>query len=547
MDRAELVLKSTAIFTGDGSLPFAGGVAIADGKILACGDEESISPYIGEATEVRDFGDKLIMPGFNDSHTHFTQGALVDDPDFCVHIGGTDTLDEALMKLKVWADEHPENEWVYGNEVIQFNWETPLMPTAAQIDAVIPDRPVVLAQVDMHTFSVNTLALEKAGVTRDTPDPYGGEILHDANGEPTGVMSNTATDIFTALLFRPTLEKLKESYRKGFEKAKRLGLTTVCVVFPEGVSYDDPYEIFREFQSSGELPFRMPYYTVLADDEDEGLVERIERLQATYNVPGSLVTCNGFKLLIDGVCSDHTAWMSWPYANDASTNGIPAMDLSQVRRDMLKACEAGYPCRIHTIGDRAVNWALNVFEEAKERFGDKGLRHVQEHVETIQPDDLARFAELGITACVQPMHMVLDLEFKSKDDAVGPERLPYCWPLRSLLDSGANLALSTDFPVVGIEPLNEVYAAVTRQLFDGSPEEGWVPEQRITMAEALKAYTYGSAYCEGMEDMVGTLEAGKVADVIVLSKNLFEVEPKEILDTQVELTVFNGSIVYEMM
>ena len=201
--------------------------------------------------------------------------------------------------------------------------------------------------------------------------------------------------------------------------------------------------------------------------------------------------------------------------------------------------------RIHPIGDAAVHGALAAFDAAKRRYGDKGLRHVQEHVETIQPDDLKRFAEIGVVACMQPMHMILDLEFRSKDDAVGPERLPYCWPMRSLIDAGTDVALSTDFPVVGIEPLEEVYAAVTRQLFDGTPEEGWVPEQRITMAEALKAYTYGSAYCEGVENQIGTLEAGKLADVIVLSKNLFEVEPKEILETTVDLTVFNGKVVYE--
>lgn len=545
MATAELVLKSNAVFTGEVSEPFAGGVAIADGKIVACGDEEALAPFIGPDTEVREFGDRLIMPGFNDSHTHFTQGALVDDPDFCVHIGGTDTLDEALAALKTWADAHPDNEWVYGNEVIQFNWETPLMPTAAQIDAVISDRPVVLSQVDMHTFSVNTAALRRAGITRDTPDPYGGEILRDESGEPTGVLSNTATDIFTALLFHPEWEDMKASYRKGFEKAKRLGLTTVCVVFPEGVSYDDPFAVFHEFEQDGELPFRMPYYTQLAGGEHEDLIQKIERMQAEYNKPGSLITCNGFKILIDGVCSDHTAWMAWPYANDATTNGMPAMDLTQVRADLLRACEAGYPVRIHTIGDAAVHWALDAFDEAKRRYGDKGLRHVQEHVETIQPDDLKRFAEIGVVACMQPMHMILDLEFRSKDDAVGPERLPYCWPIRSLLDAEAHVALSTDFPVVELDPLHEVYAAVTRQLFDGTPEEGWVPDQRIALAEALSAYTAGSAYCEGMEDEVGTLEPGKAADVIVLSKNLFAVEPAEILNTEVDLTVFNGKVVYE--
>ena len=540
---AELVLKSSAVFSGYVSEPYAGGVAIAGGKILAAGTEEELAPYIGPETEVRDYGDRLIMPGFNDSHTHFTQGALVDDPDFCIPVGATASLDEALTRVKAFADAHPDNEWVFGTQVIQFMWDVPLMPTAAQIDAVIPDRPVVLVQVDLHTYSANTAAMRKVGITRDTPDPYGGEILHDEAGEPTGVFSNEGGSFFTQSIYKPAWEDMKRSYRKGFEKTKRLGLTTVCVVFPEGVNYEDPFEVFREFELDGELPFHMPFYTELVGPD---LIGKIERLQQKYNAAGSEITCNGFKILIDGVCSDHTAWLSWPYADDASTCGSPAMDLTQVREDLLAACEAGYPVRIHTIGDAAVHWCLDAFDEARRRFGDKGLRHVQEHVETIQPADIQRFAEIGVVTCVQPMHMLLDLEFCAKDAAVGPERLPYCWAFRSLLDAGTHLALSTDFPVVELDPLHEVYAAVTRQLFDGTPEEPWVGEQRITMAEALSAYTLGSAYCEGFEDKLGTLEAGKAADVIVLSRDLFRLDdPREILDTEVELTVFKGKVIYE--
>ncbi len=539
---AELVLKSTSVFTGDGSEPFAGGVAIAGNRILACGDDATLAPYVGPATDVRDYGDRLIMPGFNDSHTHFTQGALLDDPDFCISVGATASLDECLAKVRAFADAHPNNEWVLGTTVIQFEWETPLMPTAAQIDAVIPDRPVVLVQVDLHTYSANSMAMEKAGITRETPDPYGGEVLRDADGNPTGIFSNTAGDYFTEPIYKPSMDVLKESYRKGFEKTRRLGLTTVCVVYPEGVSYEDPFAVFKEFDEDGELPFRMPFYTALMGDD---LIGRIQGLQEKYNASESHVTCNGFKILIDGVCSDHTAWLSWPYADDPTTVGQPAMELGQVREDVFKACEAGHPVRIHTIGDASVHWALDTFDEARRRYGNKGLRHVQEHVETIQPDDLRRFAEEGVVCCVQPMHMLLDLEFLAKDAAVGENRLPYCWAFRSLLDNGATLALSTDFPVVEIDPLHEVYAAVTRQLFDGTPEEGWVPEQRITLAEALKAYTYGSAYCEGMEDELGTLEAGKLADVIVFDRDLFAVPSSELLEAQVELTVMDGKVIYE--
>jgi predicted amidohydrolase YtcJ len=543
---ATLVLKSDAVFTGDGSMPFEGGVAMADGKILACGDDAAIEPLVGPDTEVREYRSKLIMPGFNDSHLHIMQGALLDDPDFCLFVGETNSVEECLQRLKEYGDEHPDNEWLYGAGVIQFLWDDPTMPTAAQIDAVIPDRPVVLSQVDNHTFSANTAAMRKAGVTRDTPDPEGGAVLRDADGNPTGVFSNTAGDYILDPVFHPTWESFRNSCRKTLQTFKRLGITSAACMYPEGMPDDgpylDPYKAFQELDDEGELSSHLYVYQRLLGDD---LVSDLRRFRDEYNVPGSKITYEGFKILIDGVASDHTAWMAYPYANDPTTNGSPSRDLDEVRENVFKACDAGFPVRIHAIGDRAVNWALDTFAEARRRYGDKGLRHVLEHVETIQPDDILRFSQLGVAACVQPMHALLDLPFLAKDEAVGPERLPYCWPFRSLLDAGAVLGLATDYPVVELDPLHGVYAAVTRQLFDGTPEGGWTPAQRITLAEALKAYTWGSAYVEGHEDSVGTLAPGMDADVIVLSKDLFSVEPSAYLDTEVELTVFNGNVVYE--
>ena len=542
MAYADLVISSDAVFTGDGSLPFVGGVAIADGKILSVGNDEKIEPFVGPGTEVRDYGDRLVMPGFNDSHTHFLQGALYMDESFCCMVGRTETLEECLGKIRAYADAHPDNEWIFGAGVLQLSWPVPEMPTAAQIDAVVPDRPVVLGQAGLHTYSANTAAMRKAHVTRDTPDPFGGEILRDAEGNPTGVFSNSAANVFTQPIFSPAREVLAHAVGNACETTKRLGITSVSCLYPEYVGTPDPYAAFAELDREGRLPLRVSFYTSLMGDD---ILERIAALQAEYNTTGSNVTCNGFKILIDGVTSDHTAWLWEPYANDPSTSGQPAMDLVKVRENALRAIEAGYPVRIHTIGDRSVSWALDLFEEARRLYGDKGLRHVQEHLELMRPEDVSRLVELGIVPCVQPMHIPLEIPFASKEAALGMERIHRCWPFRSLIDAGATLALSTDFPVVEIDPLHGVFAAVTRQDLDGMPEAGWVPEQRITLAEALKAYTYGSAYCEGMEDEVGTLEPGKAADVIVLSKNLFEVEPAEYLDTKVKLTVFDGNVVYE--
>ncbi len=539
---ASLVLKSTAVFDGTGSEPFAGNVAIAADSIVAVGDDADVAPYIDENTEVRDFGDKLVMPGFNDSHAHMTYGAFLDNPDFCTHLWDCKSLDAALAQVKEFADAHPENEWVFAPHAIQFQWERPEMPTAKEIDAVIPDRPVVIQQVDFHTLSANTCAMEKAGITRDTPDPYGGTILRDADGEPTGVFSNSATFMFTLPIYSPSKEVGKAVYREFLQKCSKLGLTTIANLYPEGTGYDDKFAILAELEREGDLNMRLDLYTGL---EDDTTVDEIEEIRQRYSQPGSLIQWRGLKQIVDGVCSDHTAYMLDPYTNAPDTCGQPAMDLDRLHKSVLMACEAGYAVRLHTIGDAAVRWALDTFEEAEKLYGKKGLRHCMEHDETIHPDDLPRYSQLGVSPAMQPMHMVLDLADKAKDDAVGPERATHSWPLRSLLDSGANVNLGTDFPIVEIDPLHEVYGAVTRQLFDGTPDEGWFPEERITLAEALKCYTANSAYAEGAENEKGTLAPGLYADVIVLDRNLFAVKPQELLEAQVELTLVGGKVVYE--
>lgn len=539
--QAELVLKSDAVFTGDGLSPFRGGVAIADGKIVACGDDLHLAPFIGPDTDVREFGDRLIMPGIIDSHTHFAQGAMTTDPDFCVNLIDCTSFEQVMERMRAFAESHPDNEWLVGVQTIQFQWEVPEMPSAKMIDAYISDRPVFLSQVDMHTFSANTCAIEKVGVTRDTPDPAGGKILKDENGDLTGIFSNNAGALFMDQVYNPPLERAKESFAKTARRAVSYGITSVGAVNPTFVSLEEPYRVFADMNRAGEFPLRVFMYTDLFEVETMTLDE----IRAKYDFPGSTIEWNGFKQFIDGVCSDHTAWMLDDYSNAPGNAGEPAEDPEHVRTAMLKACEWGVPTRIHAIGDRSVRYVLDCFEEAERLYGKRGIRHCMEHDETVQPEDLPRFAQLGISPCMQPWHMLLDMGDLAKDDAVGPDRAALSWPIRSLLASGANVSLGSDFPVVGIEPMEEVYGAVYRMLEDGSNPEGWFPEERITMAEALRAYTYGSAYAMGVEDRLGTLAVGKEADVCVLSRNLFECEPAEVLDTVSELTVSGGKIVYE--
>lgn len=538
---ADLVIKSDAVFTGDGSAPFRGGVAIKGDTILTCGDELHLEPFIGPDTEVREYGDKLVMPGIVDSHTHFAQGSLMSDPDFCVNLIDCTSLDQVMERVKAFADSHPDNEWILGVQAIQFQWDVPEMPDAATLDSYISDRPVFLQQVDLHTFSANTCAMEKVGLTRDTPDPVGGKILKDEDGEPTGVFSNAAGGLFIEHIYNPPLEVAKSAIEKTAHYANSLGITTVGAVHPTFVSLENPYAIFAEMSEEGRFPLRVFMYTDLFEQETMTLDE----IRAKYDFPGTTVEWKGFKMLIDGVCSDHSAWMLEPYANAPESVGEPAEDPELVREYMLKAIEAGQAVRIHAIGDRAIRTVLDYFEEGEEKYGKQGLRHCIEHNETVQPEDIPRYAELGVSPAFQPWHMLLDMADLAKDDAVGPERAALSWPLHSLQASGANIHLGSDFPVVGIEPYEEIYGAVYRMLEDGSNPEGWFPAERLTMAEALRAYTYGSAYAMGVEDRLGTLAVGKQADVCVIDRNLFTCAPAEVLEMKSVLTVIGGEIVYE--
>jgi len=541
MATADLVLKSSAVFTGNGNQPFAGGVAIKGDTIVACGNERYLAPFIGEDTEVRDYGDKLIMPGIIDSHTHFAQGAMTTNPDFCVNLIDCTSFEQCMERVVAFADAHPDNEWILGIQIIQFQWDVPEMPSAKMIDAYISDRPVFLQQVDLHTYSVNTCALQKLGIDDSVEDPAGGKFLRDEEGHLTGVLSNNAAAAFTEAVYNPPVEKARELFEGVARYANALGVTSVGVVHPTFVSLENPYDLFAELSREGKFPMRAFLYTDLFDLE----TMTPDEVKATYSYPGTTIEWRGFKEFIDGVCSDHTAWMIEPYANAPETAGEPAEEPERIRDGILKAVEQGECVRIHAIGDQALRYVMDCFEESQERFGKQGLRHCIEHNETVQPEDMPRYAELGIAPAMQPWHMLLDMADLAKDDAVGPERAPLCWPLRSMLDAGAVVHLGSDFPVVGIEPMEEVYGAVFRMLEDGSNPEGWFPEQRITMAEALRAYTWGSAYAMGVEDRVGTLAPGRLADICVLDHNLFECTPAEVLGTKAVLTLIGGEVVFE--
>lgn len=538
MNSTSIVLKGNAIFDGTGRKPFAGAVIIEGNKIKAVVEGSDVDSYISSDTKVLEYGDKLIMPGFNDCHTHMSSGAFLDDENFGFNALEASSKDEAMKMTKEFADAHPNNEWVVGYMMNNLAWEDQTLPTRYDIDAVISDRPVALQLADMHTIIANTCAIEKIGYTDDTPDPEDGILEKDENGILNGRFFDGGSFVFTEAIYNADDEVYMNVYRNFFKKLSKLGITAVSLLSPFGIP-KDPVKFYEMMEEEGSLTARVCIYPNLAEYEKESYDALYEKHH------DGMIRLRGLKQLIDGVTSVYTAYLLEPYTNNPSTCGTTSIELDVFHEQMMKAIADSRPVRIHTIGDKAIRVVLDYFEEAREKYGDQRLRHVQEHIENVHPDDIGRFAELGISCGMQPVHMLFDLEGDDKEKAIGYERCKHAWPMRELLDAGTVIGLSSDFPVVEIEPLHEVYGAVTRQTFSGKPEGGWFPEQRITMEEALKAYTWGSAYVEGCEDDFGTLEEGKLADVIVVDRNLFNVEPPEIIDAEVELTISDGKIVYQ--
>lgn len=542
MNDALIVLKGNAIFDGTGRAPFPGAVVIQGSKIKAImeGTDQglNLSPYAGPETKVFECGDKLIMPGFNDCHTHMSSGAFLEDEDFGLNVLSASSKEEAMRMIKEFADAHPDNEWVVGYMMNNLSWEDQTLPTRYDIDAVISDRPVAFQHADMHTIIANSLAIEKIGYTDDTPDPADGILEKDENGILNGRFFDGGSFAFTEAIYNADDEVYMKVYRKFFQKLSKLGITATSLVSPYGVP-KDPVKFYEKMEEEGSLTARVCLYPNLAEYEKESY----DALYAKHHE--GKIRLRGLKQLVDGVTSVYTAYLLEPYTNKLDTCGTTSVDLDVFHGQMMNAIKDGRALRIHTIGDKAARIVLDYFAEAKEKYGDQQLRHVQEHLESLHPDDIGRFAQIGVACGMQPVHMLFDLEGDDKERAIGYERCKHAWPMGELLKAGTVIGLSSDFPVVEIDPLHEVYGAVTRQTLSGKPEGGWFPEQRLTMAETLKAYTWGSAYVEGCEQDFGTLEAGKLADVIVLDRNLFQVEPKEIIEAEVELTISDGAIVYE--
>ncbi|EZH65500.1 amidohydrolase [Bacillaceae bacterium JMAK1] len=537
MNNVDIVLKSRAIFTGNEEQPFAGGVAISGNKIVAVLKDETIQSYITGETTVYEYGDQLIMPGFHDFHVHLFAGSLAEQS---VLLHAAKSEEEAAQMVKAFADEHPEDEWIFGFRWYHIYWDRHELPTKATLDRLISDRPVFLFNDECHGAWLNSKALDILGITKESENPPFGEIVKDEYGEPTGFLYETAMGFAQQAFDSLSENKRRHLLQTFLEKAASYGVTSVSDMLPlPGLTLGD-LEMYRTFEEEGTLTTRIHFMSAL-----DGDLNQPKHLRDTYKT--DKLKFNGLKQFLDGVPIAYTALLVEPYSDKQETIGDTLIPSDVVRDWVVEADKEGFRVRLHACGDGAVRLGLDCYEAAQVKNGTRDSRHTIEHIEVIHETDLSRVAKLGVVASMQPEHLAAAEHFQDNVyvDRLGKEREPLTWPIRSLQDRGTAIAFGTDFPVVGLDPWLEIYRAVTRKHDDNLPEDGWNAKEKISLRDALQHYTKGSAHASFTEDRLGTLEAGKLADVIVLQQNPFTSSESELKEIRTALTIMDGQVIYE--
>ncbi|MEF2097036.1 amidohydrolase [Bacillus sp. CFBP9009] len=533
--KADIVLSSDAIFTGLAHEPTSGAIAILGNKIMSVGSKAEIEPFIGSETKVFNYGNQLIMPGFHDFHIHIMFSALSLNS---VNLFEARSAQDVAATVLEFSKDCSEEEWIIGMQWDAGYWHDKQEPHYKILDAVIPDRPVVLFHAEGHYTWVNSKAMDLAGVTEDIRDPDFGRYERDKNGLLTGILYEEAQQIVLKEALRLTQDKKETILKKYLRLLSQYGITSVNDLFAPIDDFLQDYDLFEKLDKQGELTTRFHITPEL-----DGNLDKAQKLRNKYE--SKKLQFSGLKQFVDGTVTGHTAYFLKPYSDQVDICGHPALYPEVLIDRVVKADGLGFRIRFHAIGDAAIRLALDAFEEAVRKNGKRDSRHTIEHIEVIDSDDIERFSKLGVIASMQPDHMAASSR-EVYSSIIGPEREKNVFLTKSLLNSGASLALGTDFPVsISLNPMRQIYTAITRVDSSGDPKNTWHPEQKLTLAEALQAYTYGSAYGSFREHELGTIEEGKLADLVVLDRNLFDIPVNEVLETNVELTINDGEVVYK--
>jgi len=537
-EKADLVILNGKIFTVDEKNPVAEAIAIRGEKIISVGTTNRIKSFIDEGkTKVIDASGRLVIPGFNDAHVHY--GPL--DPDF-IELRYLTDPSVITEKVKAQVAKSGPGELIRGGHWVHEMFPDQKWPSKELIDRVSPDNPVILNRADGHSTLVNSYVLKKSGITKKTPDPFGGEIQKDpVTGEPTGILKDAAMDLIKTGAVKadrsPEEEKEKtwQGYLLAMKEARQYGVTSL-----QNAGWGD-FEAYEKLQKEGELTCRIDLGAPLTGDTSR--LKEYKEMEKKYPDEGNWVRFGYLKAFADGSMGSSTALMFDPFTDNPSTSGLAMWQYDDLEKMVVTADNMGFQIGIHAIGDKANNWVLNAFEKAGMVNGKRDSRHRIEHSQTLKLSDILRFAQLGVTPSMQPTHCISDKLFYEK--RVGYERCKGTYAWKSLIDAGSVLAFGTDYQVEPLNPMEGLYAAVTRKDRLGEEGEGWFPEQKLTMEEAIKYYTLGSAYAQFMDDRKGMIRTGYLADIVIVDKDLLTIRETEIMKTRVDYTIVGGKVVYD--
>lgn len=530
---ATLIIANANVYTVDKQRPTAEAVAVIGERIVAVGTTAEIEQWRGAETKVIDAGGKLVLPGFNDAHVHFIQGGSQLEQ---VNLTDAATPEEFARRVAAQVRKTPKGEWVLGGRWDETKWPEPELPNKELVDSATGNVPIFVERYDGHQALANSAAMKLAGVTAKTPEVPGGVIVRDASGNPTGIFKDAAQDLIYKVVPPMSRDQRMRAARRALDHAKSLGVTSVQHMNPEFADV----AVYSELAEKGELTTRIYAVPMETQWQDQAKVGLRRAWGSSYLRLGAV------KGYADGSLGSRTAYMFEPFTDEPGNRGLLSDEMhppSAMRDRLMQADAAGLQLRVHAIGDRAISMMLDIFSEIEKAHGYHDQRFAIEHAQHMAPKDFDRFAQLHVIASMQPYHAVDDGRWAEK--RLGHQRARYSYAWRSFLDHGVMLAFGTDWPVAPLDPMPGLCAAVTRATLDGKNAGGWIPEEKITLPEAVEAYTFGAAFAEFQEREKGSIAPGKLADMIVLSENIFNMKTETIRNVKVETTIVGGKVVYE--
>jgi hypothetical protein len=523
-----LILFNGRIWTGDQSKPFVDAVAVEGNRIVAVGTTADITARAPRDAQRIDLHGRLAVPGFIDDHVHFIDGGFELSR---VQLRDAASPQEFARRIGEFAKRAGKGAWIIGGQWDEQLWKPYTLPTRQMIDAVTPDNPVFVSRLDGHMALANSVALELAGITRETPDPPGGTIVRNAQGEPTGLLKDAAMGPVYAVIPSPSIDERVSAARAALAEAAKFGVTAFCDM-SGGDAYDD-LRAYQRLEKAGQLTARVYLFTPISQ------YERLVRASVEKAFGSDRLRIGGLKGFADGSLGSSTAWFFEPFLNEPNNRGLAMEEMSSgaMKRWVTDANAHDLQIAIHAIGDRANDEVLKIYE-AQPR--DRRFRI--EHAQHLNADEIKRFAQTRVIASMQPYHAIDDGRWA--ETKIGHQRAKTTYAFRSLLDAGATLTFGSDWTVAPLNPILGIYAAVTRRTIDGKNPNGWIPEQKITVDEALRCYTVNNAFAMFRENEIGRIAPGLRADIAVLSDDLFKTAPEKIDSVKVDMTIFDGNVIY---